>query len=151
MKSLRPFAIILFSFLLVSCGGGGSSSGASSTSSSSVDLAQFAGTYVGSITATVMVNGGSESLTRQITFLISPDGKTITVETIDFPLTSDSFNETVAIPLTSGGIVCTLNATIMASITFSLISGSVNGTGNCVVNGANVSGQLSGFTGANRA
>jgi hypothetical protein len=157
MKNFHSFTVALLTLMLVACGGGGddSSSGAgsssgSTSSSTTVNLAQFAGTYTGTITATVTVNGGSQTLTRPITIVISGDGQTITIEGVDFPLASDNFNVTVAIPLAEEGVVCTLDATIMGNITADLISGTITGSGNCVIEGVNVPAELTGYSGASK-
>ncbi len=158
MKNFQSFTVALLSLMLVACGGGGgddSSSGGGSSSSTTdgsatVNLAQFAGTYTGTITATVTVNGGSETLTRPITIVVSGDGQTITIEGVDFPLTSDNFTVMVAIPLAEEGVVCTLDATFMGNITGDLISGTITGTGNCVIEGLNVPANLTGYSGASK-
>ncbi|MGI9317165.1 MAG: hypothetical protein ACR2QW_07555 [bacterium] len=159
MKRLHRFAVIVFALNLVACGGGGGSSdgaGAAGTSASNsnqninpADLAKFAGTYTGTITATATVDGQSETLSREITFIISDDGTTITVEGEVFPLTSDAFSITVSLPLSSGNINCNFfDATFNGMISEGLISGNLSGDGDCLVDGKKISGQLSGYSGA---
>lgn len=159
MKVLRCFAVTLFFLNLVACGGGGGSSdgagstsgGGSSQTANSTDLSKFAGTYTGTITATVTVDGQSETLSEEITFVISDDGTTITVAGEVFPLTSSSFNITVSLPLSSGGITCTFfDANFNGSISEDLISGNLSGETNCLVDGQSVPAQLSGYSGATR-
>ena len=160
MKILRCFAVTLFSLNLVACGGGdgGSSNGAGSMSggssgqtANSTDLSKFAGTYTGTITATVTVDGQSETLSEEITFIISDDGSTISVAGEVFPLTSNSFNISVSLPLSSGDITCTFfDANFNGSISENLISGNISGETDCLVDGQAVPAQLSGYSGATR-
>ena len=158
MNILRCFAVSLFVFILVACGGGGSSDGAGSMSggasgqaSNSTDLSQFAGTYTGTITATVTVDGQSETLSEEVTFIVSDDGTTITVAGEAFPLTSNSFNITVSLPLSSGDITCTFfDANFNGTISEDLISGNISGETNCLIDGQTVPAQLSGYSGATK-
>lgn len=160
MKIIRHVAVALFALNLVACGGGdgGSSNGAGSSSgggsgqsANSTDLSKFAGTYTGTITATVTIDGQSETLSEEITFVISKDGKTITVAGEIFPLTSQNFTITVNLSLSNGDITCTfLDVPFNGSISENLISGNLSGTTECVVNNQKVSAQLSGYSGATK-
>lgn len=148
MRFPRYSCVFLLTLLLTACGGGGggeTSDGGGSSSGGSVNLAQHAGTYTGTITATVTTSSGSETLQRDVTFEISSDGRTLTVENQDFDLNSESFRVTVALPLQGSNITCTLNATINGEVGNNLISGTVGGDGDCVLDGAIVQGQLSGY------
>ena len=161
MNILRHFAIAFITLNLVACGGGdgGSSNGAGSASgggsaqtASSTDLSKFAGTYTGTITATVTVDGQSETLSDEITFVISEDGKTITVAGEIFPLTGENFTITVNLSLSNGDITCTfLDVPFNGSISENLISGNLSGTTECVVDNQKVSAQLSGYSGATKS
>ena len=151
MRHLKHFATTLFIVLLAACGGGGGGETSDGGGSGeTVDLAQNAGTYRGTITATVTTGAGSETLERELTFEISPDGRTMTVENQEISLNSNSFNATVALPLQGAEATCTLNAIIMGDIASGLISGTVEGDGDCVVEGEIVNGQLSGYYSATR-
>lgn len=147
MRFLRSSCVIIMTALLVACGGGGGgeTSDGGGSSGGNVNLAQFAGTYTGTITATVTTDTGSETLQRDVTFEISADGGTLSVENQQFNLNSQSFEVTVALPLPGSEVTCTLNATIKGDIGNDLISGTVAGSGDCVKDGAIVPGQLSGY------
>lgn len=160
MKRLCHFAVALIFLNLVACGGGddgGSSDGAgsasgSSQSANSADLAKFAGTYTGTITATANVDGKSETLSRQITFVVSENGDTISVQGEAFPLTSQNFEITVPLQITNGDINCIfLDAIFKGTISEDQISGTISGTTECLVGGTKkVPGEISGYSGATR-
>ena len=152
MRFFRNSCVLLLSVLLTACGGGGGgeTSDGGGSSGGSVNLAQHAGTYTGTITATVTTDAGSETLQREVTFEISEDGSTLTVENQQFNLNSESFEVTVALPLPGSNVTCTLNATINGQVGNDLISGNVTGDGDCVLDGAIVQGQLSGYYSATR-
>ncbi len=158
MNIIRCLAVAFITLNLIACGGGdgGSSDGAGSSgsgapgqSSTSTDLSKFAGTYTGTITATATIDGQSETLSREVTFVISDDGSTISIEGEIFPLTSDSFSISVSLPLTSGDINCNFfDAEFNGSLSEGLISGTISGSGDCLVDGKKVPGQISGYSGA---
>ncbi len=148
MRHIKYLFLSLSLAMLTACGGGGGSS--DSGGGSGVDLAQHAGTYRGTVTATVTTEAGSETLQREVEFEISSDGRTLTVEGQEFPLNSESFEVTVALPLPGAGVTCTLNAVVTGDIGDDLVSGTVTGDGDCVLNGAIVPGELSGYYSAAR-
>jgi hypothetical protein len=147
MRQLRYFLIFLVTVFLSACGGGGGgdTSDGGGSSGDGIDLAQYAGTYRGTITATVTTDAGSQTLERDLVFRISTDGRTLTVENQEFTLNSNSFQATIALPLQGVEVTCTLNATIFGDIEEGLISGTVEGDGDCVQGGEIVKGKLSGY------
>ena len=153
MHILKKPLIIFAIFLLAACGGGGggSSDGAGSTGGgTAIDLSRFAGVYSGTITATVTTSEGSETFTENITFDVTDDGDFITVESQRFALSNQSFSIPVAFPLAAEGVVCTLSVAINGNLGDDIITGTVNGNGDCVSSGATMTGEISGYFDAAR-
>ena len=154
MKNMIKQSIVIFATILVAAcggGGGGSSDGAGATSGgTSIDLAKFSGTYSGSITATVTTTQGAETFTENVTFDINEEGTALAVESQQFSLNNESFSVTVAYPLSSDGVVCTLSVTINGNLGDGVITGTVSGNGDCVFSGETISGEISGYFDATR-
>lgn len=152
MFIFRRAVLCFFVSLLAACGGGGSSDGGGSANGFDVaELPKFAGTYEGTVTATVNANGENQTLSRPIRFVVAEGGESIRVDSETFPLTSNVFEVEVPLPLSNKNVTCILNGTFNGTITFEQISGTVNGSGDCLVEGSGVvTGELSGYSGASR-